>query len=131
MFNSIDEETTVVFVYGTLKRNFRNSHYLKNAKFIGDSETIEKFSMITCSNYNFPILFKNNELNLETQKIEGELYRVTPEILENLDFLERGLYEKTLIEVLNKSNNNKYNAYAYTWIYDTKNLKNIKSINTY
>jgi gamma-glutamylcyclotransferase (GGCT)/AIG2-like uncharacterized protein YtfP len=72
---------TLVFVYGTLMKNQYNNHYLKNEKFIGRGETVNKFSM-TVSN---TVPFLNRD---EKYTIHGELYRISNETLKNLDKIE-------------------------------------------
>ena len=48
-----------VFVYGTLKRNEPNHHWLTdkengNGTFVGSATTVEKFPLVISSRYNIP-----------------------------------------------------------------------------
>lgn len=50
-----------VFVYGTLKRNEPNHHWLSdlkngNSKYLGDGTTLQKYPLIIGTKYNIPFL---------------------------------------------------------------------------
>jgi len=69
-----------IFVYGTLKKGFRNHYLLQNAKFLCDYR-LSGFVMGTFNN-DFPFIIRKDGI------VYGELYEITPEILEDLDILE-------------------------------------------
>lgn len=71
----------LVFVYGTLKRDYRNSHYLKDAIFVGDAETCEKYLMRRHS-YDYPAVIEY----ISNCTIHGELYLIND--FKSLDRLE-------------------------------------------
>ncbi len=78
-----------IFVYGTLKRGFRNDHYLKTAQFIDSVVTADAvFRMVEYPSGQKP---GSTYPALETggqSRISGELYTITPAILKELDILE-------------------------------------------
>ena len=91
-----------IFVYGTLKRGFRNAHYLKNARYLSQDitrhpvfEMKEKASKQKPGS-TYPAIFENG-----TSKINGEVYEITSEILKELDILEEinVRYIRKLIEL--------------------------------
>ena len=94
-----------VFVYGTLRKGFGNHHLLRNAKFIGEGLTKEKYSLYATS---IPYVVKEPLI-----RIKGELYEVDDFILEELDYLEGHphFYERELIDVV--VNNKVYKAWMY------------------
>lgn len=73
----------LIFVYGTLKRGCRNNHYLKDATFLGEAETIEKYSMRK-HEYWYPAVIES----LEHYNIRGELWTCSDWTLKCLDRLE-------------------------------------------
>lgn len=81
---------SLVFVYGTLKREEPNHHWLTETErgsgmFVCSAVTVEKFPLVIASRYNIPYL-----LNAPGQgkNVEGELYEVDGKMLANLDVLE-------------------------------------------
>jgi gamma-glutamylcyclotransferase (GGCT)/AIG2-like uncharacterized protein YtfP len=73
----------LVFVYGTLKRGCRNNHYLSEAMFLGEAETVEKYSMRR-HKYWYPTVIET----LEYYNIIGELWCCSESTLKSLDRLE-------------------------------------------
>ena len=70
-----------VFVYGTLKRGQRNSHYLHAAEFIGHHTTASIYSMFVFDDYPAVSLRGRHA-------IRGEIYRIDDEQFRRLDELE-------------------------------------------
>lgn len=70
-----------VFVYGTLMRGQRNSHFLEDAEFIGNFVTAKKYSMYDFADY--PAVCLNGR-----HAIQGEIYAVTDRQFQRLDDLE-------------------------------------------
>jgi gamma-glutamylaminecyclotransferase len=96
--------TSNVFVYGTLKRGMFNHKLIQNEKFIGIAQTTNhyKYSLVL-SKWGFPYLLETNEEKMGSLAIKGELYEVSDEVLELLDELENikgGLYQRKVIDVL-------------------------------
>ena len=69
-----------VFVYGTLKKNRGNYHYLKSSEFIGNGK-VENYTMVSLG--GFPGAIDTGE-----DIIHGEVYRINENTLNNLDRLE-------------------------------------------
>jgi gamma-glutamylaminecyclotransferase len=83
-----------LFVYGSLKRGFRHHHVLGAAPFEGDARTAPGFSLVLQGEY--PALVCSGD-----ECVHGELYRVTDELLAELDRFEGcpDLYRSELISL--------------------------------
>jgi len=90
-----------VFVYGTLKKGGVNHRLLKDALFLGEAKTKQKWTMIG-SGYSFPYVLKRD--HALGGNIVGEVYYVTKPELSRLDMLEGvpSHYKKQTIEVVHK-----------------------------
>ncbi|QGY42037.1 gamma-glutamylcyclotransferase [Pseudodesulfovibrio cashew] len=75
------EQLHTVFVYGTLKREFSNHYFLRNAKFVGSARTCERYSLYVDE---FPLVFRGEPIS----QIRGEVYAVDDPTLTRLDSLE-------------------------------------------
>lgn len=71
-----------VFVYGTLKQGFGNHEILGDSKYLFSTKLNLKYAMIDTG--SFPALVPSNK----THGIFGEVYDVSLETLEELDWLE-------------------------------------------
>jgi len=94
-----------LFVYGTLKKGYRGDFLLKNADYIGNIKTKPFYSLYT--NGTYPCMKKHGIKN-----IEGELYSVSMNTLENLNNYEgvdEGLFSLSIvhIDLTSLSNNEK------------------------
>lgn len=79
-----------VFVYGTLKRNEPNHHWLTSpsngsAKFVGEAVTTLKYPLVIASDYNIPFLLDKPNVG---EYVTGEIYEIDHTMLSNLDILE-------------------------------------------
>ncbi len=75
-----------VFVYGSLKKGFGNSHILSDSKVISlSAQTIQKFVMLSLSAY--PGLL-DKPSHKDSSLISGEIYEVSLSTLKSLDMLE-------------------------------------------
>lgn len=78
-----------VFVYGTLKKGYRNAHLLETAEFICAAQTTDSvyrmlvFPSKAGGEYTYPAVFNDGVGN-----ITGEVYKITDDILIKLDDLE-------------------------------------------
>ena len=73
----------LVFVYGSLKWGKRLHLYLKEATFLDEVITCEKFTMILSKSKWYPYLLKDKRV-----RIKGELYKIDFKTLKKLDRLE-------------------------------------------
>lgn len=73
-----------VFVYGTLKKGFRNHDVLGESKFLGEAETAPAYRMHKHHSYPFPCLFHDDA----GVSIKGEVYEINDRTLAQLDRLE-------------------------------------------
>lgn len=72
----------LLFVYGTLRQQFGNHHYLSNAIFLGKATTELKYVMHASSSIPFV------SQSMAVSHIVGEVYEVDDNTLANLDRLE-------------------------------------------
>jgi len=86
--------THSVFVYGTLKRGFRNHYYLEGCAFFGAAATVPTYKMIE---NGFPVVMPDPE----GKPLAGEIFTVDDATLARLDQLEREgrSYDRKLIDV--------------------------------
>lgn len=87
--------THLVFTYGTLKRGYRNHHFLDGCELVSEAVTADRF-YVTC--VGFPIAHRRGKRKLP---VRGEVYRVSDEVLASLDHLE-GVphhYQRELVRV--------------------------------
>jgi gamma-glutamylaminecyclotransferase len=88
---------TQVFVYGTLKRGYRNHHWLAGQKFVSEARTMPGYTLYALGEY--PGMVRAEK---DIDGVSGELWQVTPEALAGLDQLEglaEGLYERVSIKL--------------------------------
>ena len=90
-----------VFVYGSLKRGFYNHPCIERATYLGTAITCGR-KFIMASGGSFPIVYYSG--NSTWGYVEGEVYEVTPDILDNVDSLEGHpyWYRRHLTDVLLK-----------------------------
>ncbi|MDH6019018.1 gamma-glutamylcyclotransferase family protein [Vibrio splendidus] len=70
----------LVFVYGTLRKDQSNHHYLKQCECLGRFDTPEEYALFDLVAYPAMIFGKKS--------VVGEVYIINDEILESLDRLE-------------------------------------------
>ena len=70
----------LVFVYGTLRKDQSNQHYLKQCECLGRFDTPEEYALFDLVAYPAMIFGKKS--------VVGEVYIINDEILESLDRLE-------------------------------------------
>jgi len=92
----------LVFVYGTLKTDEPNYHWLTNqqngkAKLVCTGKTLQMFPLVIASKYNIPFLCDKPGTG---KNIEGEVYEIDEKMLANLDILEE--YPKLYIRRFEK-----------------------------
>lgn len=79
------KETSLLFVYGTLKKNKENSYLLENEKYIGTVETTLEYPLIKKKKCYYPHLINIPGIG---NFIKGELYLISKEKLFELDKFE-------------------------------------------
>ena len=71
-----------VFVYGTLKRGFRNHHFLEKSRLMGEAHTVAAYRML---DGRFPVL---RDSGPDRMPVGGEVYEIDAPTLIALDDLE-------------------------------------------
>ena len=99
-FNTIYEETTLIFVYGSLKRGYKNESFLYEAKSLGKAKTLNKYPLVVNKNEYYPYLIDEEGSGHE---IIGELYRIKKEYLIELDRFEGSEFRRSKVQVQKKS----------------------------
>jgi gamma-glutamylcyclotransferase (GGCT)/AIG2-like uncharacterized protein YtfP len=85
-------DSTLVFVYGTLKRGGSNHHYLAGQTLIGTARTVAGFTLYSLGDY--PGLVAEATA---AEGVSGEIWAVDAACLASLDILEgidEGLYAR-------------------------------------
>ena len=121
-----------VFVYGTLKRGFCRSAYLREQEFMGTAVTQPIYGLVDCGAYPGLIDVRNLCDSRVPQAIHGEIYRIDSDCLRELDLVEdidNGLYRFDQIQIKSfnwKAKNLKakipQSVYAYFYSRDSTNL---------
>jgi gamma-glutamylcyclotransferase (GGCT)/AIG2-like uncharacterized protein YtfP len=83
----MEQSSYTVFVYGTLKRNQPNHHYLSTAEFITEATCCQKFPLVIASKYNIPFAIEKPGIgyvklikkNLRPSSINWLLFRESKE----------------------------------------------------
>ena len=90
----------LVFVYGSLKKNFDNHHVIEKAKYRCKAKTVKRFDMFEEDYANYPYLL--NRTTVKSHNVKGELYEIyRDDILNELDRFEDApnYYERHTIKV--------------------------------
>lgn len=108
MMKQIFETNQLVAVYGTLKQGFGNHRLLKDATFIGEGKTKDKYRLCVSG---LPYMIKGEHSAGKNAVVE--LYDCNPLEMYNLDILEGHprFYKREKIDVL--VNEKVYNAWVY------------------
>lgn len=133
----MQKDSHYVFVYGTLKKGFRNHRMIQDEEFVGPASTLNNYSMVVTKNTAapFPIVFPDGR---EGKKgaIYGEVYKVKPKVIRNLDYLESNgtMYKRSITPVyiaFKDGSTKKIYAFMYKgkkdyWSSREKSLKLVK-----
>ena len=90
----------LVFVYGSLKKDFDNHHIIEKAKYKCKAKTLKRFDMYEEDYANYPYLLKRT--TAKSYNVKGELYEIyRDDILKELDRFEDApnYYERRTIKV--------------------------------
>lgn len=92
--------STLVMVYGSLKKGYRLCRYLESSRFIGEVRTAPKYRLVDLGAY--PGLLHADR---DGDSVAGELYEVDDRTLAVLDEVEGvpHLYDRERIEVVGVS----------------------------
>lgn len=96
--------TTMIFVYGTLKRGFGNSRFLNGQEFIGVAETSPDYRLFDGG--AFPAMI---ECPAKGLNIKGEIWRIDNSCRRMIDCLEginHGLYKRIPVTLVSHPNLN-------------------------
>jgi len=103
--------TSLVFVYGTLKRGGSNHHHLAGQTLVGSARTAPGFRLYEVGGYPGMI-----PQSLDRDGVQGEVWRVSAECLARLDELEGlsvGLYRRERIPLQPPHSDESVDAYFY------------------
>lgn len=78
--------TKLVAVYGTLRKGLHNDKILRNSKYLGTTTLQPKYKMADAHWY--PVVYKSNFDELESDHVVIEVYRIDNETLKVIDVLE-------------------------------------------
>ncbi|WP_434581554.1 gamma-glutamylcyclotransferase [Sulfurimonas sp. NW15] len=103
------EKEVFLFVYGSMKKNFRNHSRLENDCYIGNATTINMYNLHPANSFRYPYCIESEKI----WAIYGELYKLTCTKIEDIDIYEGALdyYYRKKISVSCKEKN--YNAFIY------------------
>lgn len=107
------EKKIPVFVYGTLRKGQYNHYFLKDAHYLADGVTENKYGMYA---HAYPMVTRD----MQDVQIKGELYLVTKEEFKHLDRLEGypTFYDREKISVVTD------NTVIEAWMYFLDDVKN-------
>ncbi|KAB7505203.1 putative gamma-glutamylcyclotransferase [Armadillidium nasatum] len=106
-----------VFVYGTLKTNEPNYHWLTekengHSRLVGNAKTAQKYPLVIASRYNIPYALDKEGVG---ENIKGEVYEVDDLMLSKLDILEDHpkYYKRKVKEVILEESGEKCEVWIY------------------
>jgi len=103
--------STLIFVYGTLKRGGSNHHHLAGQTFLGEARTVPGFRLYEVGGYPGMI-----PQSIDREGVQGELWRVDEKALALLDELEGlsvGLYRRERVPLQPPFSDEAAEAYLY------------------
>lgn len=101
----------VLFVYGTLKRGFKNHRHIADQRFVGEARTAPGYQLYDLGDY--PGLVADGT---DTLGVNGELWEVDAAGLVRLDEFEgvaEGLYRRVRVELFGSSPHDHADTYLY------------------
>lgn len=103
--------TTVVFVYGTLKRGGSNHHFLARQHYLADARTAPGYRLYDLDGY--PGMVADST---DTEGVTGEIWTVDPgclALLDELEGLDQGLYRREVVPLQPPNAGRAAQAYVY------------------
>jgi gamma-glutamylaminecyclotransferase len=104
----VNETSEYVFIYGTLKRGERNHRLLAGEQFVREAVTEPLYRLYDCGAY--PALVEDTA---NGRAVRGEVYRVGPATLRQLDDLEAAPHLYQLLPVRLADFDRPVKAYLY------------------
>lgn len=107
-----------VFVYGTLRKSYRNHATLANSELVGCGfSTLDRYFMANNRKFNYPVAFFDNQP--ETRgRLYGEVYKVYPTTLMSMDYLEsNGLMFKRHLLSFDVADSSNVKQQVKAWAY--------------
>jgi gamma-glutamylaminecyclotransferase len=101
----------LIFVYGTLKRDCSNHHFLAGQKFIGLGRTVPGFRLYSLGGFPGMVTQEGDEAG-----VTGEVWAVDAEALVRLDGLEgvdEGLYRRESVKLVHPFDVREVEGYVY------------------
>lgn len=101
----------LIFVYGTLKRDCSNHHFLAGQTFVGLARTVPGFRLYSLG--GFPGMVTKDD---DTEGVTGEVWSVDSEALVRLDALEgldEGMYRREAVKLLPPFDRKEIEGYVY------------------
>lgn len=80
---AVSEDTTILFVYGTLKRGLASHHLIADQDFLGEAATDPRYRVYDLGPYPGLVVDEANGL-----AVKGEIWAVTAACLAELDIFE-------------------------------------------
>lgn len=103
--------STLVFVYGTLKRGARNHRFMAGQEFVGEARTAPGYRLFDLSGFPGMVPWPDDR-----DGVTGEVWRVEGPALARLDAFEglaEGLYRREPVPLLAPFAEAKVDAYLY------------------
>lgn len=106
-----DQQDVKLFVYGTLKRGHRNHYLIERASYLGTAKSGESFMLVAG---HIPYMYRENGVGSRTS---GEIYAVSPDLLNFLDRLEGHphWYRRETIATIEDGSKERSTAFAYLY----------------
>eukprot|EP00121_Abeoforma_whisleri_P001438 Awhi_evm2s1279 len=129
-----NNESILLFVYGTLKKNFHwhNKFLSSFATFKGHARTVKKFPLVI-GDCGVPYVLGDIASDAIGHQIEGECYELPKLFLKGMDDYEgvtKNYYERSLVEVL-IDDSVVFDAFMYVKIESFQDLRNREFVTAY
>jgi len=101
----------VLFVYGTLKRGFKNHRHIADQRFVCEARTAPGYRLYNLGDYPGLVVEATDTLG-----VTGELWEVDADSLARLDEFEgvaEGLYRRVRVELDGSSHQDHADTYLY------------------
>lgn len=107
-------QSTLVFVYGTLKQGFRNFHVNRGTRVAGEFVTLQPYPLYVIGEFGLPWLVHEPGAG---QHVRGQIFKVDAQTLAAIDMLERindaGWYTRRSLSVQRADSGEVLHAQAY------------------